>query len=76
MRSQTAIDQNDINLKTAKKELELTCDKKVQRFRDFTTELEQVNKELVAKCEAQNIDIRTLEVAMAAKDVQIVQIQE
>ena len=37
---------------TSKQELELSCDFKVQRFRDLSQELEKVNKDLLEKAES------------------------
>ena len=55
------IEKNELSMKIVREELEQACDQKVQRYRDLSGDLEQVNKDLINKCESLNKSNRALE---------------
>ena len=52
IRSQTAIQQNEMSHQNNRQEIEQACERKIQRFRDLSVELEKVNKDLLEKAES------------------------
>jgi hypothetical protein len=46
---QTIINEKEKALQIEKNELEHSCEKKVVRFKEFSQELERVNRELIEK---------------------------
>lgn len=52
IRSQTAIEQNEMSYQSMRQEIEQACERKIQRFRELSVELEKVNKDLLDKAES------------------------
>ena len=51
-RSQNAIEENEMHLVSKAQEVEQQCERKVNRFRELSIELEKVNKDLLEKAES------------------------
>lgn len=45
------MEQNEIAMQSSRAEIEKAAERKVQRFKDLSFELEKVNKDLLAKAE-------------------------
>ena len=68
IRSQNAIEENEMNLVGMRQEIEDQCEQKVNRFRDLSMELEKVNKDLIGKAESLSRTNKSLEAKLQEKD--------
>ena len=68
IRSQNAIEENEMNLVGMRQEIEDQCEQKVNRFRDLSMELEKVNKDLIGKAESLSRTNKSLEAKLHEKD--------
>ena len=68
IRSQNAIEENEMNLVGMRQDIEDQCEQKVNRFRDLSMELEKVNKDLIGKAESLSRTNKSLEAKLNEKD--------
>ena len=61
MRSTEAITESEKSMNNARQEIEQAAERKVNRFKELTTELEKVNKDLLQKAESLGKQTRVLD---------------
>jgi hypothetical protein len=65
------IAEKERQLAKDKVEMELQCERKVGRYREFSQELEGVNKELIGKCEQMQVRNKELERLLKLKSDEV-----